>query len=185
MAKKASAKQAIALIAGLGNPGTEYAKTRHSAGFWFVDAIAERYGGQFRTESRFKAEVCRVNIDGRAVWLLKPTTFMNNSGPSVAACAAYYKLTTPEILVAHDELSLPSGEVQIRVGGGLGGHNGLRDISAHTGPDFARARIGIDRPPAGQDVAAYVLNAPRAHEQELIDAAMRRVVEQIESIVAG
>jgi PTH1 family peptidyl-tRNA hydrolase len=176
---------ALGLIVGLGNPGEQYARTRHNAGFWFVDRLAEIHTSSFRVEARFKARVCRVDIGGGPVWLLKPDVFMNDSGASVAACAAYYKLSARETLVAHDELSLGCGSVRLKRGGGHGGHNGLRDIVSHFGAGFARVRIGIGHPGAGQDVARYVLNVPPPAERLLIDGALSYVLGRIETIVAG
>lgn len=175
----------LGLIAGLGNPGEQYARTRHNAGFWLVDQVAEKFSATFRPEARFKAQVCRVNIGGNPVWLLKPDTFMNECGPSVAGCAAYYKLGAGEVLVAHDELSLACGSVRLKRGGGHSGHNGLRDIASHFAPDFVRVRLGIGHPGAGQDVARYVLNVPPVEDRRLIEAAVSLVVDNIEAIVAG
>ena len=115
----------IRLIVGLGNPGAEYVRTRHNAGFWLLDALARREGAMFREESKFKGEVCRVRLNGHDVWLLKPTTFMNASGQAVVALALYYKILPDEILVVHDELDLPPGCMKLKCGGGTAGHNGL------------------------------------------------------------
>lgn len=175
----------LGLIVGLGNPGQQYAKTRHNAGFWLVDALAERYSASFRAEARFKAQVCRIKIGGRSVWLLKPNTYMNESGPSVAGCASYYKLTSQQTLVAHDELELPCGKVGLKRGGGHGGHNGLRDIVVHLNADFVRARIGIGHPGAGHDVARYVLNVPPAGDVRKIEHATSTFLDTIETVVAG
>lgn len=176
---------AVGLIVGLGNPGAEYTRTRHNAGFWWVDMLAERAGAKFRTESRFKGETARASIGGCTVWLLKPATFMNDSGQSVGACASYYKIAPAEMLVAHDELSLPAGRLALKRGGGHAGHNGLRDITRHCGSDFARARIGIGRPREGRDVARYVLNSPPGTERELIETAIGAGLDTIELIVSG
>jgi len=175
----------IGLIVGLGNPGAQYARTRHNAGFWFLDALAERCAATFRTESRFKGEIARASIDGNSVWLLKPDTYMNDSGQSVGPCASYYKLSPEQTLVAHDELSLACGKLALKRGGGHGGHNGLRDITRHFGADFVRARIGIARPPDGQDVARYVLGTPPASERDQMMEAIDAALDEIERIVAG
>jgi len=175
----------LGLIAGLGNPGESYARTRHNAGFWLVDRIAEMNSVSFRVEARFNAQVCRVEINGCAVWLLKPETFMNDSGPSVASCASYYRLSAAQTLVAHDELALKCGNIHFKIGGGHGGHNGLRDIMSHFESGFVRARIGIGHPGLGHDVARYVLNVAPAAENRLIEEALSRALDQIEMIVAG
>ncbi|MFP6682702.1 MAG: aminoacyl-tRNA hydrolase [Gammaproteobacteria bacterium] len=175
----------LSLIVGLGNPGVEYAKTRHNAGIWLVDKLAEKYSASFRRETRFKAHLCRIDLGDNEIWLLKPDTYMNESGPSVAGCAAYYKIEAGQTLVAHDELGLGCGKLRLKRGGGHGGHNGLRDIASHLNPEFARIRIGIGRPTAKQDVARYVLNVPRVQDQQLITAAISVLLEQIETVVTG
>ena len=127
----------IQLIVGLGNPGPEYARTRHNAGFWFLDSLADNLGVRFREEKKFHGECCRARIEGRDVWLLKPTTFMNASGQAVVALALYYKILPSSILVIHDELDLLPGCMRLKQGGGNAGHNGLKDISAKLGtPNF-------------------------------------------------
>src|SRR6266516_888223 len=137
----------IFLIAGLGNPGPEYAETRHNAGFRFLDALLSGPGARLRHESRFHGDVGRVDVSGKDVWLLAPQTFMNLSGDSVSAFANYYKIPVGEILVVHDELDLPPGTVRLKIGGGNGGHNGLTDVTQKLGsPDYARLRIGIGHP---------------------------------------
>ncbi|MEO0997698.1 MAG: aminoacyl-tRNA hydrolase, partial [Pseudomonadota bacterium] len=139
----------ITAIAGLGNPGDKYAATRHNAGFWLADELARRHGGQFRYERRFDADVCRVDIDGSDVWLVKPQGYMNESGRVLRAFVDYYRLAIPSLLVVHDEIDLPVGTVRIKKGGGHGGHNGLRDVSACLGGDYTRARVGVvEREPA-------------------------------------
>lgn len=175
----------LCLIVGLGNPGESHARTRHNAGFWLLDGLAEQASASFRSEARFKAQVCRVNIAGRPVWLLKPDAYMNESGSSIASCASYYRIRPAQTLVAHDELALACGSVRFKRGGGHGGHNGLRDIMSHFDPGFVRARIGIGHPGPGRDVARYVLNGPPAAEKQLIGDALSLVLDQIETIVAG
>lgn len=158
-------------IVGLGNPGPEHALTRHNAGFWFVDALAERLGGRFRNHSRFHGDTCRVSLAGQDVTLLKPMTFMNRSGQSIRALADFLKIAPQEILVAHDELDVPVGEARFKLGGGHGGHNGLRDTITHLGADFWRLRIGIGHPGHRDQVIDYVLTrAPAAEENQIIDA---------------
>lgn len=158
----------IKIIVGLGNPGPRYEQTRHNAGFWFVDELARRHGGQFKEERRFLGEVARVTIDGRDVRMLKPGTFMNRSGNSVRSLASYLKVAPESVLIAHDELDLPLGTVRLKRGGGAGGHNGLRDVIAHLGREFFRLRIGIGHPGHHNEVIDYVLQRPGAQEERTI-----------------
>jgi PTH1 family peptidyl-tRNA hydrolase len=163
----------IRLIVGLGNPGTEYAQTRHNAGFWLVDQLAR---GQLRKEARFTALACKTSIAGHDVWLLEPLTFMNRSGQAVAAIAHFYKINPEEILVVHDELDLNPGIAKLKKGGSSGGHNGLKDIDRALGTrDYWRLRLGIGHPRTlglQQPVVDFVLHRPRAEEQPLIDTAI-------------
>jgi PTH1 family peptidyl-tRNA hydrolase len=175
---------AISLIVGLGNPGAEYADTRHNAGFRFLDAILER-GTSLRAETRFSAACAKMRIVEREVWLLAPQTFMNRSGESVAKFANYYKIPVSEILVAHDDLDLPPGTVRFKVGGGDGGHNGLKDVTEKLGADYARLRIGIGHPGNAAQVSSYVLRRAPAAEQELIDEAIARARSHLADIVSG
>jgi PTH1 family peptidyl-tRNA hydrolase len=167
----------LAIIAGLGNPGPEHRFTRHNAGFWFVDALAHALGAQFRSHARYHGEVCRVPLDGREIVLLKPLTYMNRSGRSVRALLDYLKVPAGELLVVHDELDLPAGTARFKLGGGHGGHNGLRDTITHCGPDFWRLRLGIGHPGDKSQVIDYVLQrATPVDEQALlqaIDAALQ------------
>lgn len=176
----------IKLIVGLGNPGPEHEATRHNAGFWWVDGFANAHRMAFRTEAKFHALAAKGAVDGREVFLLKPQTFMNVSGRAVGAIAQFYKLLPSEILVAHDELDLPPGSVKLKLGGGHGGHNGLKDIIAHLGSrDFWRLRIGIGHPGERAEVSNYVLKPPRREEMELIEEAMRRADEVSPLMLAG
>lgn len=175
------------LVVGLGNPGAKYEKTRHNAGFWWLDMIASQQRTAFKRESRFQGAVARVG--GSDLWLLKPETFMNLSGQAVAAVANYYKATPREILVAHDELDLPAGGAKLKFGGGLSGHNGLKSIALCLGTqDFWRLRVGIGHPRdnanSEREVVDYVLHAPRAEEQREIDDAMTRALALWPQIVA-
>ncbi|MCE9950455.1 aminoacyl-tRNA hydrolase, partial [Hafnia paralvei] len=164
----------IKLIVGLANPGAEYAQTRHNAGAWFVDALAERNGQSLKEESKFYGYTARLNLAGNDVRLLVPTTFMNLSGKAVAALATFYRIQPDEILVAHDELDLPPGVAKLKLGGGNGGHNGLKDIQSKLGnnPNFYRLRIGIGHPGDKNKVVGFVLGKPLASEQPLIDDAI-------------
>ncbi|HET8881786.1 MAG TPA: aminoacyl-tRNA hydrolase [Solimonas sp.] len=158
-------------IVGLGNPGAEYERTRHNAGFWFVDGLAAGAGVAFRTEAKFHGQLARVRLAGHDVLLLKPATFMNRSGQAVQALAQFYKLAPASILIAHDELDLPAGTVRLKAGGGHGGHNGLRDIHKVLGPDYLRLRIGIGHPGDKNLVLNYVLGrAGKNDEQAILDA---------------
>lgn len=175
----------IALIAGLGNPGPEYAETRHNAGFRFLDALLAGTGQSLRNESRFAGRVARLVIGGSEVWLLAPETFMNHSGESVSKLAHFYKIEPAAILVAHDDLDLEPGVVRLKDGGGDGGHNGLKDITGKLGGNYARLRIGIGHPGNAAQVASYVLKRAPASEQELIDEAIARARLHIEDMVHG
>jgi PTH1 family peptidyl-tRNA hydrolase len=175
----------IRLIVGLGNPGRDYESTRHNAGCWWVDEFARRHGLSFKPETKFHGLVARGNVEGHELWLLKPQTFMNLSGRAVGALAQFYKIEPVQILVAHDELDLPPGSAKLKLGGGHGGHNGLKDIAAHLGPGYWRLRIGIGHPGDRSLVSAYVLNDPRREEMELIDIALARAQDVAKLIVEG
>ena len=159
----------IDLIVGLGNPGSKYEQTRHNAGFWFVEEIARLKGAHFRPESKFSGEVCKVVLEGREIWLLKPTTFMNRSGLAIKQLASFYKIPVENILVAHDELDLEPGTARLKTGGGHGGHNGLRDTIAQMGKEFNRLRIAIGHPGHRDQVSDYVLHRASQDEQISID----------------
>ncbi len=175
----------IGLIVGLGNPGGQYEDTRHNAGFWFADLLARRFGGSFRREPRFHGGVCRIRVAGRECWLLKPSTFMNRSGQSVSSLARYYKIPPENVLVAHDELDLPTGALRLKRGGGHAGHNGLRDIMSAMGGDFYRLRVGIDHPGDRNRVSDYVLSRPSRDDHDAICAGLEKAVDAIPLIVAG
>ena len=175
------------LIVGLGNPGRKYEATRHNAGFWWLDAVARAARAEFRREARFHGEVARVPAG--ELWLLKPDTYMNESGRAVGALAAFYRIEPAEVLVAHDELDLPPGGVKLKFGGGLSGHNGLRDVAPVLGThDFWRLRIGIGHPrdlaASRQEVVDYVLHPPRAEERRAIDGAIDKAME-VWPLIAG
>ncbi len=183
MAKSEAAP--IKVIVGLGNPGSDYEETRHNAGFWFVDLLAEHHGGMFRSEAKFHGQVCRIQVGGENCWLLKPATYMNRSGQSVSSFANYYRISVEEILVAHDELDMAPGVARLKQGGGHAGHNGLRDIiSALGGRDFWRLRIGIDHPGDARQVVNYVLGRPSREDAEAVARALddaQRVVPELMS----
>ena len=174
----------VRLIAGLGNPGPEYEETRHNAGFWFVDRLARRAGVTLRDESKFHGEAVKVPLGGRDVWLLKPMTFMNRSGQAVQAISSFFKIAPEEILVVHDEVDLPVGVLRLKRGGGHGGNNGLRDITAHIGRDFMRLRVGVGRPERGGDMTRHVLRRPDAAERAELDAALDEAERVLDSLLA-
>ena len=160
----------LKMIVGLGNPGPEHLLTRHNAGFWLVDALASKRGGRWRSHTKFQGEICKIQFGGE-ITLLKPMTYMNRSGLAVRALSDYLKVAPGEILVVHDELDLPVGEVRFKLGGGPGGHNGVRDVITHLGPDFWRMRIGVGHPGDKAEVIDYVLKrAPKAEETMLLAA---------------
>ncbi|GGY08482.1 aminoacyl-tRNA hydrolase [Paludibacterium paludis] len=177
----------IRLVVGLGNPGPEYARTRHNAGFWLIDELAWHFKASLRSEGKYFGEVARVALpDGRDLWLLKPMTFMNLSGQSVVALARFFKILPDEILVVHDELDLPPGAARFKQGGGHGGHNGLKDIIARLGsPAFWRLRVGIGHPGDKAEVANFVLKKPRAEEQQAIDEALVKALDVLPQALAG
>ena len=160
----------IHIIVGLGNPGDTYRETRHNAGFWFLDEVARRHGAVFKKEPKFHGVVATLREDGRDIYLLKPATFMNNSGRAVSALARFYKIDRAKILVAHDELDLPCGTLRLKTGGGHAGHNGVRDIiAALGGKDFWRLRIGVGHPGDTSQVTGYVLRRPDNAERQQIN----------------
>jgi len=176
----------IRLIVGLGNPGADYVDTRHNAGFWLVDLLAADKGLKFRFEKRFNADECKFKTDGKDVILLKPQTFMNRSGQSVAALARYFKIEPAQILVLHDELDLPAGTNRIKQGGGHGGHNGLRDTINHLGSrEFFRVRVGIGHPGDSSQVINYVLHKPSVADLEAIDNANRDTLAVMHRVYEG
>lgn len=168
-------------VVGLGNPGPAYASTRHNAGFWLADRFADRHRGSFRNESRFFGELARVTVAGFDVLLLKPQTFMNRSGQAVSALAQFYKLPPDRILVAHDELDLPVGTVRLKLGGGHGGHNGLRDIHKPLGDGYRRLRIGVGHPGIRERVMPYLTQErPGRDEQQSIDQSLDRSLDALD-----
>lgn len=170
--------QLMKLIVGLGNPGKEYVGTRHNAGFQWVDRLAEMLHTTLKLEARFHGLCAQVRQKDMDLWLLEPQTYMNRSGQSVAPLCQFYKIQTDEIIVIHDELDLPPGVAKLKKGGGLGGHNGLKDIAAKLGTqDFWRLRIGIGHPGDRNAVVSYVLHPPRKEEAPLIAEAIEKSLE--------
>jgi peptidyl-tRNA hydrolase, PTH1 family len=176
----------IRLVVGLGNPGRDYAATRHNVGFWFVDALADAHGGRFRAEGKLSGELCRLTIAGADLRLLKPSTFMNRSGQSVAAVSRYFDIPPAAILIAHDELDLPVGRVRLKQGGGHAGHNGLRDTIAVLGSsDFWRLRIGIDHPGDRGQVVGYVLGRPSEDDATSVRDALAKALGILDDLLLG
>lgn len=174
----------IKLIVGLGNPGVQYEKTRHNAGFLFLDGLADRFGAKWSASSQFQGQLAALNVSGRKLWLLKPMVFMNRSGASVGSLARFYKIDAENLLVVHDELDLPSAVVKMKHDGGHAGHNGLRDVIAQIGArNFCRMRIGIGRPSEGCAVSDYVLSPFAKNERDLLldlfDDVMARGLERL------
>ncbi len=177
---------AIKLIVGLGNPGKEYEQTRHNAGFWLLDELAWQWKATFKEEKKFFGEVARVARPEGDVWLLKPTTFMNRSGQAVAALAQFYKIKPEEIMLVHDELDIDCGRIKFKLGGGNGGHNGLKDTQARLGtPNFYRLRLGIGHPGDKALVVGYVLNKPSADDRQKIDDSINKSLQSLPKLLAG
>lgn len=181
------------LIVGLGNPGDEHVEDRHSAGFWFVDALAKQLNVRFETEKRFHGKVAKAKWHDEDLFLLKPGTFMNLSGQAVGALCRFHKIAPQDILIVQDELDLKPGTARIKLGGGTGGHNGLKDIHAHLGtPDYWRLRLGIGHPrdlaaegARPMDVADYVLRRPLQEEQKKIDASIQNSLQILDLFLKG
>jgi len=176
----------IRLIVGLGNPGAEYVATRHNAGFWWVDALADRLRARLVSDRGYHGLVARVNTERGPVWLLEPMTYMNRSGLAVVALARFFKILPDEILVVHDELDLAPGQAKLKFGGGAAGHNGLKDIHAHLGsPAYWRLRLGIGHPGDRAEVVDYVLRKPAPEQREEIEKCIERSLEASELLLAG
>ncbi len=176
----------IRLIAGLGNPGRSHERDRHNVGFWLVERLAQAHGATLRKDAKYQARLARFDAPAGEVWLCEPQTFMNLSGRSVGALARFYKIAPAEVLVVHDELDFPPGVARIKLGGGVAGHNGLKDVQAQLGTQgFWRLRIGIGHPGDRDLVADYVLNAPPPAERVLIEEAVGRAIEVMPLVLAG
>jgi len=174
----------LKLIVGLGNPGAEYARTRHNAGFHLADELARRHGGTFRSEPRHHGELAKVQIEGQDVWLLKPMSFMNRSGGPVQSVVSFYKVAPDSILVAYDELDFPPGIVRLKQGGGAAGHNGMRDVIANVGDQFWRLRIGIGHPGDRTQVLNFVLGRPTAEDTRLIDETIAAGADAVQILMS-
>ncbi len=173
----------LSIIAGLGNPEDSYERTLHNAGFWFVDALARKYGGEFRYEKRFDADCCKVSIEGSDIWLVKPQSYMNQSGGPIRDVIDYYRLNPREMLVAHDEIDLPPGTVRLKEGGGHGGHNGIRDVIRHCGADFMRLRLGVGHPGEKDKVTGYVLKRGSADVERAVEDNVNDVVALLPTLI--
>ena len=180
----------IRLVVGLGNPGKEYERTRHNAGFWLVERFAQANGVVLRKDPKFKALVGKIE-GGKAglsagAWLLLPQSFMNLSGQPVQMLAGFFKIKPEEVLVVHDELDFPPGTVRLKQGGGIAGHNGLKDISQRLAThEYWRLRLGVGKPPAGTEGADYVLQKPSAEDRAAIEAAIEKSLAVMPQILAG
>ncbi|WP_405485876.1 aminoacyl-tRNA hydrolase [Nocardia sp. NBC_00511] len=173
-----------ALVVGLGNPGTEYERTRHNVGFLVADVLAERVGGRFTVHKKSGADLLEARLDGRKVLLAKPRSYMNLSGRPVAALAKFFSVPATDVIVVHDELDLPFGDIRLKRGGGEGGHNGLRSISqALTTKDYLRVRFGIGRPPGRQDPADYVLKPFSAPERKEVPVIVEQTADAVELLL--
>ena len=176
----------ISMMVGLGNPGPEYEQTRHNAGFWWADAVARQIKANWVIDKNHQALVARTAVNGQTLWLLKPQTFMNLSGRSVAGLARFYKIEPAAILVAHDELDIAAGEARLKFGGGHAGHNGLRDIHAQLGSgDYWRLRVGIGRPGERADVLNWVLKKPPLEQRIAVEQAVERGLTALPALLAG
>lgn len=180
-----SSHTGIQLIAGLGNPGPEYANTRHNAGFWFIERLCEQYHGTLSLESKLKGLVAKVTIAGQPCVLFQPMTFMNLSGQAIQQVMRFYKIPVKHCLVAHDDLDLPPGVARLKFDGGHGGHNGLRDMFAQLGPAFYRLRLGIGHPKVREEVSDYVLHRPSKSDQALILQAIEEALQVLPDVMQG
>ena len=176
----------IALIAGLGNPGGQYTETRHNAGFWFLDALEKAYGFSLSEDKRYKGKTGSFSLQGKTIRVIAPQTFMNLSGDSVIPFSRFYRIPPEQILVAYDELDLDAGSARLKLDGGHGGHNGLRDImQKSSAKNMKRLRIGIGHPGDSRKVSGYVLSKPSKDDYIAIENAISRAVGVLPSIVAG
>ncbi len=175
--------QHLNIIAGLGNPEEKHARTLHNVGFWFVDALARKFGGEFRYEKKFDTELCRVTLQSTDVWLVKPQSYMNLSGGSIRGVLDYYRLQPERLLVAHDEIDLPPGTVRLKKGGGHGGHNGIRDVVNHCGADFMRLRLGVGHPGDKSQVTNYVLKRGSGETEAAIENNIDEAIDVLDVLL--
>lgn len=176
----------IKLFVGLGNPGLDYAATRHNAGFWWIDELARELKVSLSMDKSYHGYVARTTVGAQTIWLLQPQTFMNLSGKSVAGLARFFKIAPEEILVAHDELDITPGDVKLKLGGSHAGHNGLRDIHAQLGSaNYWRLRIGVGHPGVKSEVINWVLKKPSMEQRQLIDEGIARSLKAVPDMVKG
>jgi PTH1 family peptidyl-tRNA hydrolase len=176
----------LRLLVGLGNPGAEHLRTRHNAGFWFIDALAQAHGARFGIESKLHGETAKIVVDGQSLWLLKPTTYMNKSGIAIQSALRYWKIEPEEMLIAHDDLDLPAGTARLKFDGGHGGQNGLRDVLTHLGHGkFHRLRLGIGHPGDKNRVLSWVLGRPGVDDEKAIIEAIGRSLAVMPLAVHG
>lgn len=175
--------QPIDLIAGLGNPDPEYLVTRHNAGFWFVDALARAANADFSANKKLEADATEVTVAGRRVRLIKPMTYMNESGRALSKAVSYFKIPIENVLVAYDEIDLPPGRVRLKFDGGHAGHNGMRSIMSHLGPQFWRLRIGVGHPGERGNVSGHVLRRAPASEEDLILGTIRDAIDALPTLI--
>ena len=176
----------ILLIAGLGNPGREYATTRHNAGWWLLSGLQQQYRFTLSPAKKFQADIGSFTLDGRTIRVAAPTTFMNHSGQAVAAIAHFYRIAAKEILILHDELDLAAGTVRVKLDGGHGGHNGLRNVIERLGArDFVRIRIGIGHPGTAAAVTGYALSRPSSDDRSRIEHALERTLPVMPDLING
>ncbi len=179
------AESAFDLVVGLGNPGPRYDRTRHNAGFWFVDAVAGRWGARLREEARYRAELGEATVEGLRIRLMKPLSFMNRSGQAVCPYVAYFRIPVQRVLVVHDDIDLAPGTVRLKRGGGHGGHNGLRSLMSCMDRGFWRLRLGVGHPGHRDEVVDYVLSTPPVRERQAIEDAMVRALEVLPLMLRG
>ena len=176
----------LKLIVGLGNPGSEHIQTRHNAGFWFLDSLAERLSLNFVLDKKFQSEICRYQNDNFDCLLCKPQTYMNDSGKAVQALIKFYKIPVNKILIVHDEIDLDVGNLRFKIGGGHGGNNGVRDIIEKVGDtNFSRLRIGIGHPGSVDKVVSYVLNKPNNNDTENILSGISIIIDEYQNLFQG
>ena len=181
----AESGDAVRLIAGLGNPGAEYARTRHNAGFWLVDALAERLGASLKSSKQLKGETASVEVEGCPLRLFKPSSYVNVSGAPIAAACRYFRIPASALLVAQDDIDLADGTARLKFSGGHGGHKGIQDISRHLGKDFWRLKLGVGHPGRASEVVGYVLKPLSAADRAAVDRAVDRALDHIGGLVAG
>ena len=181
----AESGNAVRLIAGLGNPGAEYACTRHNAGFWLIDALADRLGADLKPSRHLKGETASVEVGEHPLRLFKPNAYVNVSGAPIAAVCRYFRIPASALLVAHDDIDLPDGAARLKFSGGHGGHKGIREISRHLGKDFWRLKLGVGHPGRASEVVGHVLKPLSSADRVAVDQAVQQVLEHVGSLVAG